>query len=163
MKRNITYGLFILLIAVIAVSCVRVNPQAEDADAALNYGKALMNEGKTALAIVEFKKALAFFNEAGYTYSAFTVYPYIARGYYLSGDRDEAVEVYFEGLDFAANHLSEVRGTDIADTMRELAGLLVEAGRTDEARNLLMDAAEFYKQADNYEKFNEVIEQLNEL
>jgi len=163
MKRNITYGLFILLIATIAVSCVRANPQAEDADAALNYGKALMNEGKTALAIVEFKKALAFFNEAGYTYSAFTVYPYIARGYYLSGNRDEAIETYFEALAFATEHSEEVGPDDIADAMRELAGLMVEAERIDEARQLLMDAAEFYKKADNYEKFNEVTRELNEL
>ena len=163
MKRNITYGLFILLIALIAVSCVRINPEAEDADAALNYGKALINEGKTALAIVEFKKALAFYNEAGYTYSAFTVYPYIARGYYLSGNREEAIETYFEALAFATEHIEEVGPSDIADAMRELAGLMVEAERIDEARQLLMDAAEFYKKADNYEKFNEVIEQLNEL
>jgi tetratricopeptide (TPR) repeat protein len=160
MKRNI---LFVFFLAVIIVSCVRVNPPAEDADAALNYGKALMNEGKTALAIVEFKKALVFYNEAGYTFSAFTVYPYIARGYYLSGDRDEAIEAYFEGLAFAAEHVNEVGPVDIADTMRELAGLLAEAGRPDEARNLLLDAAEFYKKADNYEKFNEVTQQLNEL
>lgn len=160
MKRNV---LIAVLLVAGALSCVSVNPQVEDAEAALNYGKALMNEGKTALAIVEFKKSLAFYKEAGYTFSAFSVYPYIARGYYLSGDRDEAIGVYFEGLDFAANHVSEVRGTDIADTMRELAGLLVEADRTDEARNLLMDAAEFYKLADDYVKFNEVMEQLDDL
>jgi len=160
MKRTI---LFACVLVVLAVSCVNVNPQAEDAKAALNNGKALMNEGKTALAIVEFKKALNFYNEAGYTYSAFTVFPYIARGYYLSGSRDEAIAAYFEGLAFAMDHIDEVGPSDIAQTMQELAGLLVEAERTDEARNLLMDAAELYKKADNYEKFNEVIRQLDEL
>jgi tetratricopeptide (TPR) repeat protein len=160
MKRSI---LFVLIIAVIAVSCARINPQAEDAKAALNYGKALMNEGKTALAIVEFKKALDFFNEADYAYSAFTVYPYIARGYYLSGNRDEAIGTYFEALAFAAEHIDAIGPIAIADAMRELAGLLVESERIDEARNLLMDAAEFYKKADNYEKFNEVIKQLDGL
>ena len=160
MKRSI---LFFCLLAVIALSCVSVNPAATDAAAALNYGKALMNEGKTALAIVEFKKARAFFNEAGYTYSVFTVYPYIARGYYLSDNRDEAIVTYFEALDYAMEHVQEVGSSDIADTMQELAGLLLEAGRTDEARRLLADAAELYRKADNYEKFNETVRRLNEL
>jgi tetratricopeptide (TPR) repeat protein len=160
MKRSI---LFVCALAVIAVSCVSVNPPAEDAEAALNYGKALMNEGKIALAIVEFKKARDFFSEAGYTYSVFTVYPYIARGYYLSNNRDEAIATYFEALDYAMEHVQEVGPDDIAGTMRELAGLLVEAKRTDEARYLLMDAAELYKKADNYEKLNEVVKQLDEL
>ncbi len=160
MKRSI---LFSFLLAVIALSCVSVNPAATDAEAALNYGKALMNEGKTALAIVEFKKARAFFNEAGYAYSVFTVYPYIARGYYLSDNRDEAIATYFEALDYAMEHVQEVGSSDIADTMRELAGLLLEAGRTDEARRLLSDAAELYRKADNYEKFDETVQRLNEL
>jgi tetratricopeptide (TPR) repeat protein len=160
MKRSI---LFVCILAVIAVSCVSVNPPVKDAEAALNYGKALMNEGKIALAIVEFKKARDFFGEAGYTYSVFTIYPYIARGYYLSNNRDEAIATYFKALDYAMEHVQEVGPGDIADTMRELAGLLVEAGRTDEARYLLMDASELYKKADNYQKFNEVIMQLNEL
>lgn len=146
-----------------AVSCVRVNPPAEDAEAALNYGKALMNEGKTALAIVEFKKARDFFEEAGYTYSAFSVYPYIARGYYLSGDRNQAIETYFEALAYATDNVQSVGPGDIADTMVELAGLLVGNERIDEARNLLLDAAEFYKKADDYEKFNETLLRLNDL
>jgi tetratricopeptide (TPR) repeat protein len=160
MKRCI---LFIVMLAIIAGSCVRVDPYAEDAEAALNYGKALMNDGKTALAIVEFKRARDFYSEAGYTYSEFSVYPYIARAYYLSGSRDEAIATYFQALDFAMANVQQVGSEETAQTMRELAGLLVEAGRTDEARYLLMDAAELYKQADNYEKFNEVVRQLDEL
>ncbi len=160
MKRSI---LFVLMLAIAAVSCVSVNPHAEDAEAALNYGKALMNEGKTALAIVEFKRAREFYSEGGFTYSVFSTYPYIARAYYLSGSRDEAIATYFEGLDYAMANVQAVGSDDIADTMRELAGLLVEAGRTDEARYLLMDAAELYKQGENYEKFNEVVDQLNRL
>ncbi len=160
MKRTI---LFVCLLLVVAVSCVRVNPPAEEAGAALNYGKTLMNEGKMALAIVEFKKARDFYKEAGYTYSAFSVYPYIARGYYLSDNRDEAIATYLEGLDYANENPQGVGPNDIGDAMRELAGLLVEAERIDEARYVLMDAAEFYKKAENIKKFNEVMEELDEL
>jgi tetratricopeptide (TPR) repeat protein len=160
MKRKI---LFVSVLLVIAVSCARVNPPAQEGDSALNYGKALMNEGKMALAIVEFKKARDFFNEAGYTYSAFSVYPYIARSYYLSDNRDEAIATYIEALDYAKEHAQGVGPDDIGDAMRELAGLLVEAGRIDEARYVLTDAAEFYKKAENYEKVNEVMKELGEM
>ena len=160
MKRRV---LLICALAIIAASCVSVNPPVENADAALNYGKVLMNEGKFALAIIEFKKARDFFNEAGYTYSAFSVYPYIARGYYLSGNREEAIATYFEALDYAKERIDKVGKNDIADVMRELAGLLVEDKRTDEARYLLMDAAQLYKDAGNYKALDEVVKQLNEL
>jgi tetratricopeptide (TPR) repeat protein len=160
MKRRV---LLLCALAVIAVSCVSVNPPVEDADAALNYGKALMNEGKFALAIIEFKKAKDFFNEAGYTYSAFSVYPYIARVYYLSGSREEAIATYFEALDYAKERVDEVGQNNVADVMRELAGLLIEVKRIDEARYLLMDAAQLYKKADNYKALDEVMRQLDEL
>jgi tetratricopeptide (TPR) repeat protein len=160
MKRRI---LFVSVLLVIAVSCVRVNPPVQEGDSALNYGKALMNEGKAALAIVEFKKARDFFNGAGYTYSAFAVYPYIARCYYLSGNRDEAIATYIEALDYAKEHAQGVGPNNIGDAMRELAGLLVEAKRIDEARYVLTDAAEFYKKAENMKAFNEVMEELNGL
>jgi tetratricopeptide (TPR) repeat protein len=148
-------------LAVIAVSCVRVIPAVEDADASLNYGKALMNEGKFALAIIEFKKARDFFNEAGYTYSAFSVYPYIARGYYLSGSREEAIATYFEALAYAKDRVDEVGQNDTANVMRELAGLLVEDGRVDEARYLLMDAAQLYNKAENFKALDEVMKELD--
>ncbi len=160
MKRRV---LFICALAVIAVSCVSVNPPVEDADAALNYGKSLMNDGKFALAIVEFKKARDFFDNAGYTYSTFSVYPYIARAYYLSGNRDEAISTYFEALDYAKERMDAVGKDDVAGVMRELAGLLVEAKRTDEARYLLMDAAQLYKDSGNDKAFNDVVKQLNEM
>jgi len=160
MKRRI---LIICALAAIAASCVNVNPPAEDADASMNYGKALLNEGKFALAIIEFKKARDFFVEADYTYSAFSVYPYIARAYYLSGYRDEAINTYFEALGYAKDRVDEVGKSEVADVMRELAGLLAEAKRPDEARYLLMDAAQLYKDADNIKSLNEVMEQLDKL
>ena len=160
MKRRI---LFVFFLSIIVVSCARVNPPAQEGDSALSYGKALMNEGKMTLAIVEFKKALDFFNEAGYTYSAFSVYPYIARAYYLSDSRDEAIATYIVALEYAKEHPEGVGSNNVADAMRELAGLLVEAKRIEEARYVLMDAAEFYKKAENFEKLNEVMEELNGL
>ena len=149
--------------AALVVSCVRVNPPVEDAGASFNWGKQLMNEGKIALAIVEFKKAVAFFDEAGYTYSAFGVYPYIARGYYLSGKTDEAIGTYFEALGYAKEHGDAVGGNDRADVMRELAGLLKEVNRIGEARSLLTDAADLYMKSGNEKAFKEVVQQLDEL
>ena len=160
MNRHV---LFFSVLAIIAVACVRVNPPVEDADASLNYGKSLVNEGKFALAIVEFKKAVDFYEKAGYTYSAFSVYPYIARSYYLSGNRDEAIETYFVALDYAKDRVDDVGKGNVAGVMRELAGLLVQAKRTDEARSLLMDAATLYKDAGDDKALKEVMQELDEI
>jgi tetratricopeptide (TPR) repeat protein len=161
MKRNVILFSIVLLITVIA--CARVNPPVENASASFNYGKQLLNEGKIALAIVEFKKALAFYDSAGYTFSAFGVYPYIARGYYLSGDADEAIATYFEALTYAKDHKDAVGDNELAGVMRELAGLLVQKNRIDEARYLLNGAAELYNKTGNDKSFLEVTRELDEL
>jgi tetratricopeptide (TPR) repeat protein len=160
MKRAVAV---FFIAALVAVSCVSVDPAMEDGNASLNWGKQLMNDGKIALAIVEFKKALAFFDEGGYSYSAFGVYPYIARGYYLSGNAEEAIATYFEALGYAKQHEDAVADNDCADVMRELAGLLVEARRFEEARNILMDAAYLYKRSGNEKAFQEVTRELDGL
>ncbi len=161
MKRNVAF--FSLILLVITLGCARVNPPVENATASFNYGKELLNEGKIALAIIEFKKALAFYDSAGYTFSAFGVYPYIARGYYLSGDADEAIATYFEALTYAKDHKDAVGDNELAGVMRELAGLLVQKNRVDEARYLLNGAAELYKKSGDEKALLEVTQELEGL
>lgn len=154
MKKSIIFAAILFLIS---VSCVAINPPAKDAESSMNYGKKLLDEGKISLAIIEFKKSRDYFDEAGYTYSAFAVYPYIARAYYLDNNVDEAINTYFEALDYA---LKQGEGNvfleDLAIQMWDLYGLLKDVDRIEEAGYILNDLEKIYRELDDLDKVYEV-------
>ncbi len=154
MKKSIIFAAILFLVS---VSCVTINPYAKDGESSMNYGKKLLDEGKTSLAIIEFKKSRDYYDEAGYTYSAFAVYPYIARAYYLDNNADAAIDTYFEALDYALK-LGEgnVFLEDLAIQMWDLYGLLKEVGRIEEAGFILNDLEKIYRQLDDLDKVYEI-------
>jgi len=154
MKKSI---FFAAILFIFSVSCVAVNPPVKDAEFSMNYGKKLLDEGKISLAIIEFKKSKAYFDEAGYTYSAFAVYPYIARAYYMDNNADAAIDTYFEALDYALNQgEGKIFLEDLAIQMWDLYGLLKEVGRIEEAGYILDDLEKIYRQLDDLDKVYEI-------
>jgi hypothetical protein len=123
----------------------------------MNYGKTLLDEGKTSLAIIEFKKSRDYYDEGGLTYSAFAVYPYIARAYYLDNNVDAAIDTYFEAMDYALKQgEGKIFLEDLAMQMWDLYGLLKEVGRMEEARYVLGDLEKIYRELDDLDKVYEI-------
>jgi tetratricopeptide (TPR) repeat protein len=161
MKKIITAGLLSVLVL---VSCVSVNPPVKDAEASYHYGRKLLDEGDIANAIVEFQKARDSYVEAGYTFSAFSVHADLARAYYMNGEVDLAIETYFNALNYALEQgEGKILLEDLAKVMWDLAGLLQEAGRIEEAKYVLQDLANVYRELEDLDKVMEVLGVLERL
>jgi tetratricopeptide (TPR) repeat protein len=160
MKRS----LFAVLISCLFLAtCVTVNPLLKDAEASFNYGNELMKDGKLSFAVIEFKKAMAKYDEAGHTFTAFGVYPYIASAYYLDGNIDAALSTYMEALDYAKKHPDGVSKRDQAKQALDMAGLLKELGRVDDAKKVLGYAYAIYVELEDLDGASKVEAELNSL
>ena len=161
MKKSIFFAAILFFVS---ISCVTINPPVKDAESSMNYGKTLFDEGKISLAIIEFKKSRDYYDEAGYTYSAFAVYPYIARAYYLENNVDAAIDTYFEALDYALKQgEGKIFLEDLAVQMWDLYGLLKEVGRIEEAVFILGDLEKIYRELDDLDKVYEIIRERESL
>ena len=161
MKTRYGTVLSVLVLIGLLFGCVSVNPQVKDAEAAINYAKKLMSEGRTEEAVAEFIKARDLFIEADYTYSAYEAYSFIAQAYYLAGDIDTAIDTYFSAIEFAMNNPWAVSLKDVADQMRQLSALLRGEGRMEEAGYLLDDALLLYQQIEDEEGIDAVREEMD--
>ncbi|MBN1573666.1 MAG: hypothetical protein JW984_10775 [Deltaproteobacteria bacterium] len=160
MKRSL---FTVLLLCFFLATCVTVNPLLEDAETSFNYGKKLMGDGKLSFAVIEFKKAMDNYDKAGHTFTAFSIYPYIAGAYYLGGNVDAALSTYMEALDYAKKHPEGVSKEDQAKQAFEMAGLLKELGRIDYAKSVYGYAYSIYIELDDLEGASRVEEELNSL
>lgn len=158
-RSKFTFFLFCLFL----IACVTVNPLLKDAETSFNYGKKLMGDGKLSFAIIEFKKAINNYDEAGHTFTAFGIYPYIASAYYLDGNVDAALSTYLEALDYAKKHPDGVSKKDQAKQALDMAGLLKEVGRVDDARNVLSYAYSIYLELNDLEGISKAEKELNSL
>lgn len=160
MKRS----LFALsLLCLVLAACVTVNPLLKDAEASFNYGKELMKEGKLSFAVIEFKKAMENYDKAGHTFTAYGIYPYIASAYYLDGNIDAALSTYMEALDYAKKHPDGVSKRDQAKQAFDMAGLLKEQGRVDDAKKVLGYSYAIYVELKDFEGASRVEAELNSL
>ena len=160
MKRSL---FTIILLSFFLITCVTVNPLLKNAETSFNYGKTLLNEGKFSFAIIEFKKARDNYDKAGQTYTAFSIYPFIASAYYLDSNTDAALSTYFEALDYAKKHPEGVSEKDQASQAFDMAGLLKEVGRNDDARKLLNYAYSIYMKLDDLEGLSKVEKALRSI
>jgi tetratricopeptide (TPR) repeat protein len=153
----------IILLSLILATCVTVNPLLKDAETSFNYGKELMGNGKLSFAVIEFKKAIENYDKAGQTFTAFSIYPYIASAYYLDGNVDAALSTYIEALDYAKKHPDGVSKKDQADQALNMAGLLKEVGRVDDAKNVFRYAYSIYVELNDLDGVSRVERELNSL
>jgi tetratricopeptide (TPR) repeat protein len=160
MRRSIPA---ILLLSFLLTACVTVNPLVKDAETSFNYGKELMSNGKLSFAIIEFKKAIEKYDEAGNTFTAFSIYPHIAGAYYLDGNVDAALSTYLEALDYAKKHPDGVSKRDQAKQAFDMAMLMKEVGRIDDTRSLLSYSYSLYQELNDLENASKVEKELNSL
>ncbi len=153
----------IILLSLFLATCVTVNPLLKDAETSFNYGKKLMGDGKLSFAVIEFKKAMNNYDKAGHTFTAFGIYPYIASAYYLDGNVDAALSTYVEALDYAKKHPDEVSKEDQAKQAFDMAGLLKEMGRIDDAKKVFRYAYSIYVELNDLEGASRVEKEINSL
>jgi tetratricopeptide (TPR) repeat protein len=153
----------IFLLSFLLTACVTVNPLIKDAETSFNYGKELMADGKLSFAIIEFKKAIKKYDEAGHTFTAFSIYPYIASAYYLDGNVDAALSTYLDALDYAKKHPDGISKKDQAKQAFDMAMLLKEAGRIDDARSVLSYSYSLYLELKDLESASKVEKEIDSL
>ena len=131
---------FVLLAVVLQIACTGGGPpggrdkapaEMADPDSLVSAGRKAAGDGEYALARQMFEAALASDSSSAAAYRG------LARIYVATGDPQSAIH-YYDGL------LEHAGGTP--DDYAELAGVLADAGRTDEALLLLTQAVTAYPQ-----------------